>query len=109
MKEVFEMTYKHIEASRNARLWITTVFAPVATLIVMSPDARHAISNTCKKATNSIKEKLTKKENKKTNTVIELNVNNREEALYALERMTKEIFEMGDVKTPIHKKINRKN
>ena len=36
-------TWKEIEASRNARLWITTVVIPVAGIIVAIPEARQAL------------------------------------------------------------------
>jgi hypothetical protein len=47
------MTYKQIEASREARLWITQVIVPtvaVATAVVMGvPSIREAVSEKAKK------------------------------------------------------------
>ena len=58
------MTYKQIEASREARLWLGQIIAPVcmATVaVVANPQAREAIAKTTVKVKNSIKNKFGKK------------------------------------------------
>ena len=108
------MTYKDIEASRNTRLWITQVMVPVATLatstIIAVPEARKAICKGAKHVKESIKKTFTKKESKTENrTVISIDANNRQEALAALEALTKEVFESENYFQPIKKKVQVKD
>ena len=55
------MTYKQIEASREARLWISSVIIPVVGCIVMIPEARQAVADKARKLKDSIKTTFTKK------------------------------------------------
>lgn len=55
------MTYKHIEASREARLWLTQIVLPVITVVALVPEARNAVVTTAKKTKNNIKAKFSKK------------------------------------------------
>lgn len=57
------MTYKQIEASREARLWIKDVIAPIGAIVVVvawQPEARELVSNGVKKIKESIKKKFKK-------------------------------------------------
>ena len=104
------MTYKDIEASRNARLWITQVMVPVATLatstIIAVPEARKAICKGAKHVKEAIKKTFTKKESKTGNrTIISIDAKNRQEALSALEVLAKETFESDQPFRPIKKKV----
>lgn len=55
------MTYKQIEASREARLWISSVIIPVVGCIAMIPEARQAVADKARKLKDSIKTKFAKK------------------------------------------------
>lgn len=55
------MTYKHIEASREARLWLTQIVLPVITVVALVPEARNAVVTTVKKAKKNIEAKFSKK------------------------------------------------
>lgn len=55
------MTYKNIEASREARLWLTQIVLPVITVVALVPGARNVVVTTVKKAKNNIKTKFSKK------------------------------------------------
>ncbi len=57
------MTYKQIEASREARLWICNVIVPAVTIIgtmVAIPEVRKKLSNTYNNIKYSIKNKFKK-------------------------------------------------
>lgn len=57
------MTYKQIEASREARLWISQVVIPVATVTTMAlsnPEVRTFVTSKYKKTKESIKKKFKK-------------------------------------------------
>ena len=59
------MTYKHIEASREARLWISQVIVPVATVAgaaLAVPEVRHAVVDKAKSVKQAIKNKFKKTE-----------------------------------------------
>lgn len=91
------MTYKHIEASRNIRLWLVQVVVPVATLtattLIALPDTRRSISNKAVQIKNTIKNKFKKKSDKSDNrTIISIHAKDRAEALGALEILAKEII-----------------
>ena len=60
LKEVFIMTYKQIEASREVRLWICQILVPAFGIAMAIPEVRHAAVN----KVVSIKEKLAKKSKK---------------------------------------------
>ena len=52
------MTYKQIEASREARLWIGQILAPAMTLAVSTlaiPEVRQAVAAKAESVKNSIK------------------------------------------------------
>ena len=55
------MTYKQIETSREARLWISSVIIPIAGCIMMVPEARQAVADKARKLKDSIKNTFTKK------------------------------------------------
>lgn len=55
------MTYKQIEASREARLWLVQIVLPIATVIMMVPEAREAVMDKVKAAKKNIETKFTKK------------------------------------------------
>lgn len=58
------MTYKQIEASREARLWLGTIIGPViilAAAVLTEPELRHAIGDKWGAMKRSIKQKFTKK------------------------------------------------
>lgn len=58
------MTYKQIEASREARLWISQIIVPVigtAAMIMTVPEVRTTIVDKCKKMKESIVKKFKKK------------------------------------------------
>lgn len=58
------MTYKQIEASREARLWITQVIVPVlglATAVVVSvPEVRETVTTKAKGFAEKVKNRLRK-------------------------------------------------
>lgn len=57
------MTYKQIEASREARLWIGQVIVPAATAVITLssvPEVRHTVSTNVKKFKNAVKKKFHK-------------------------------------------------
>lgn len=59
------MTYKQIEASREARLWISQVVIPVATVTTMvlaNPEVRTYVTSKYKKTKESIKKKIKKEQ-----------------------------------------------
>lgn len=54
------MTYKQIEASREARLWLGQIIAPAITLAVSTlaiPEVRQAVAAKAESIKQSIKEK----------------------------------------------------
>ena len=58
------MTYKQLEASREARLWLTQIIAPVAlgvALVMSNPERREVITNKLKGCKNKITSKFQKK------------------------------------------------
>lgn len=60
------MTYKHIEAAREVRLWIGQIVVPavmLATSTLAIPEVREAIAAKA----NSVKESIENKMNKKSN------------------------------------------
>ena len=55
------MTYKQIEASREARLWINQVIIPAAAVvgtIMLNPEARQAVVTKANSLKTTIKNKL---------------------------------------------------
>lgn len=56
------MTWKQIETSREARLWIGQVIVPaVVGIMAVSPEARQAVKNKCVEVKNTIRRKLKKR------------------------------------------------
>ena len=51
------MTYKQIEASREARLWITQVVIPAFGVAMMIPEAREAVVAKAKEVKDKIMNK----------------------------------------------------
>lgn len=54
------MTYKQIEFSREARLWLTQVVLPVAGIAMMVPEARQAVVAKVKQTKKNIENKFKK-------------------------------------------------
>lgn len=57
------MTYKQIEASREARLWLSQIVIPAAGVAVMAmanPEIKQAVSNKYKDVKASIEKKFKK-------------------------------------------------
>lgn len=62
------MKWKQIETSREIRLWIGQIIVPLATaVVIVSPDARQAISNGYVKVKNTIADKYRQVKYKLTN------------------------------------------
>ena len=49
------MTYKQIEASREARLWLSQIIIPAMCITMMAPEAREAVVTKAKEVKRSIK------------------------------------------------------
>jgi hypothetical protein len=105
------MTYKQIEASRNARLWLTQIGLPVATLavttIIAFPEARKAIANKAVQIKKAIKSK-SHKEKHNEKIIIQINAKDRTEALSALEVLAKDVFENYKDSDPVKKIVRIK-
>ena len=54
------MTYKQIEASREARLWLSQIIIPAMCITMMVPEAREAVAAKAKEVKKSIKTAFTK-------------------------------------------------
>ena len=54
------MTYKQIEASREARLWLSQIIIPAMCITMMVPEAREAVVTNAKEVKRSIKTAFTK-------------------------------------------------
>lgn len=55
------MNWKQIETSREARLWIGQVIAPVVTLVVLaSPETRAKVAKTITEGANKVKNGVTR-------------------------------------------------
>lgn len=58
------MTYKHIEASREARLWVTQVIVPLlvlgSTVLMVNPDLKEEAKAKVESVKDKIKGKLHK-------------------------------------------------
>ncbi len=54
------MTYKQIEASREARLWLSQIIIPAMCITMMVPEAREAVVTKVKEVKRSIKTAFTK-------------------------------------------------
>lgn len=67
------MKYKHIEATREVRLWITQIVVPITTTIIASgiaiPEVRNAFVNKCNNVKKTVNKKLKKKEQKEKDIV----------------------------------------
>ena len=55
------MTYRQIEASREARLWLTQIVLPVVAVVMMVPKSRNAVITTAKKVKKNLETKFAKK------------------------------------------------
>ena len=60
MEGGISMTYKQIEASREARLWITQVALPIVGVVMLVPDARKAVMTKLKEAKKAVETKFKK-------------------------------------------------
>lgn len=59
------MTYKQIEASREARLWIGQIIVPAVTVVgsaLAIPEVRQAVATKAEEVKRTIKNKMKKKE-----------------------------------------------
>lgn len=54
------MTNRQIDASREARLWLTQVVLPIAGVVMMVPEAREAVVARVKQAKKNIENKFKK-------------------------------------------------
>lgn len=54
------MTWKQIEASREARLWLSQIVLPVATVVMMVPETREAVMTKAKEAKKAVETKFKK-------------------------------------------------
>ena len=54
------MTYKQLEASREARLWLGQIILPAVGIVLMVPEAREAVTNKFKSVKSKIETKLNK-------------------------------------------------
>ena len=54
------MTYKQIETSREIRLWVTQIAAPLVTAAVLIPEVREAAVKKVKEVSEKVKEKFHK-------------------------------------------------
>lgn len=54
------MTNRQIDASREARLWLTQVVLPIAGVVMMVPEAREAVVARVKQAKKNIEDKFKK-------------------------------------------------
>lgn len=52
------MTYKQIEASREARLWLTQIVLPITAVIMMVPETREAVMTKAKEMKKVIETKF---------------------------------------------------
>ena len=48
------MTYKQVEASREARLWLTQIVLPIVVVTMLVPEARKAVVAKVKQAKKNI-------------------------------------------------------
>ena len=55
------MTQRQIDSSREARLWFRQIVLPIVGMVMMVPEARHAVVDKVKSAKKSIENKFTKK------------------------------------------------
>ena len=55
------MTWKQIEASREARLWLSQIVLPVVGVVMMAPEAREAVVAKIKQAKKNVETAFTKK------------------------------------------------
>ena len=60
MEGVINVTYKQIEASREARLWIGQVILPIVTAVMLVPEAREAVVDKVKTVKKNIENKFKK-------------------------------------------------
>ena len=60
MEGVIDMTWKQIEASREARLWLSQIVLPAIGITMMVPEARTAVVEKAKEVKQSIKTAFTK-------------------------------------------------
>lgn len=55
------MTYKQIEASREAGLWISQIVIPAIGIVMMVPESRKVVTDKLREAKNYIKTELEKR------------------------------------------------
>lgn len=61
MKEVNDMKQKHIDASREARLWLNQIVLPIVGIVMMVPETREVALTKAQELKDSIKAKFGKK------------------------------------------------
>lgn len=55
------MKQKHIDASREARLWLSQIVLPIVGIVMMVPETREAALNKAEDLKKSIKAKFAKR------------------------------------------------
>lgn len=56
------MKQKHVDASREVRMWIGTIIVPITVAIMTNPELQYGIKRKCGDFKYSIKNKFHKKE-----------------------------------------------
>ena len=54
------MTRRQIDASREARLWLTQIAFPIFGIVMLVPDARKAVATKLKEAKEAVESKFKK-------------------------------------------------
>lgn len=60
MEGGINMNYRQIEASREARLWLTQVVLPIVGVVMLVPDARKAVMSKLKEAKEAVETQFNK-------------------------------------------------
>lgn len=61
------MTYKQIEASREARLWLSQIVIPIAGIVMMVPETRVAVTEKFREAKGYLKNEFQKRKGSGSN------------------------------------------
>ena len=60
MEGGINMTRRQIDASREARLWLTQIALPIFGIVILVPDARKAVATKLKEAKEAVESKFKK-------------------------------------------------
>lgn len=52
--------WKHIEASREVRLWLTQIVLPITTVVMLVPETRNAVATKIREVKDNVKTKFKK-------------------------------------------------